>query len=523
MRITAAWPIADPSHSRSKRIIRARPTATILPLCSCSSWEATSTEGNRESLQYANPPVTDKEGYEKMWKEIALGLALTTSVGELAYGQGSLTSAKSYPASEIAASVEQVTKQTDSAVVEIEVERWFLSDSNAEPDRVGYLLSDHVVATGTILTGDGFIVTNHHVIKSAKKIAVKLSGESSVYVATLVGTDADTDLALLKIDASGLNHFDLQTVTVPAKGELVLALGNPFGFSHSVALGVVSSPNRELGDAPTPYIQTDASLNPGNSGGPLIDLKGRLLGINTLLFSYSGGSEGVGFAIPASTVKRVIDLLKEQGRVDRPHLGLVLQRLSPSIINALELNVKTGLLVADVDAGGAAEAAGLRPGDVIVAVNDGTVASYSDFVRNMSELRPGGEVRLSLMRDKHPLQVRVLPEYRSSLPQNLLDAVDPKRDAVERIGVLAINFDRDLRMLLSHPRFEDGAVIVARYGIPTGAAELKPGDILHQLNGAPIHSVADLRRTLQNIDSDAPLVFQVERNGELSYIAVEDE
>jgi S1-C subfamily serine protease len=263
--------------------------------------------------------------------------------------------------------LEQLSAKLAPAVVEIEVKAWEVSDSKEDPDRAGYLIHDGRIGTGVLLTETGEILTNHHMIRGAQRITVHLLGSNSSVSARITGDDPAADLALLKIEGSGLSHFDLPS-------------GRKVRQGNSVSLGIVSSPSRTLDDgAPTSYIQTDAPLNPGNSGGPLVDLDGHLVGINTLLFSHSGGNEGVGFAIPIETVTQSVVAMEAHGSVERPYLGVYLQPVTETLAHGLRLAEDSGLLVDDVEEHSPASEAGFEPGDVILSANGRDISDLETF------------------------------------------------------------------------------------------------------------------------------------------------
>ena len=208
---------------------------------------------------------------------------------------------------EEAQQIQRLVARIDPATVKIEVKRIEIQSPEDNSDQAGYLVSDEIFGGGTIVSTDGLIVTNEHVIHGAQSILVAVVGQDRPYKATILGRDSNVDLALLKIHAATPSHFDLNVTVYVQYGEFVRGIWLPFGLGHSVSFGIVSSPLRETDYGPYRYIQTDAPVNPGNSGGPLVDLRGNFVGINTLIYSFSGGSEGVGFALPLATVRRAVE------------------------------------------------------------------------------------------------------------------------------------------------------------------------------------------------------------------------
>ena len=304
--------------------------------------------------------------------------------------------------------IERLVARIDPATVKIEVKRIEIETSEDNADQVGYLVSNEIFGSGTIVSPDGLIVTNEHVVQGAQTILVSIAGEDRPYKATVLGRDRTSDLALLKIAAATPSHFDLNAGADVRYGEFVLAFGSPFGFAHSVSFGIVSSPLRETDYGPYRYIQTDAPVNPGNSGGPLVDLQGNLVGINTLIYSLSGGNEGVGFALPVPAVRRAVESIRRFGYVHRPDFGLSLERISDSISEGLHLP-RTGLLVEDVDSDRPLAQFGIESGDVLISVDGAAVGSFEDLDAATYALPDGKPVTLEFQEHLIAFLRRLLP------------------------------------------------------------------------------------------------------------------
>jgi len=254
------------------------------------------------------------------------------------------------------------------------------------------------LGSGVIASSDGYIVTNFHVVRGADAIVVRLADQSE-YPAKLIGNDSKSDLALLKIDARGLPAMPFGNSDRLEVGEPVMAIGNPFGLDQSVTTGIVSAKERFIGSGPyDDFIQTDASVNPGNSGGPLVDTRGALVGINTAIFSQTGGSVGIGFAIPVNTAKDVLRQLRESGKVVRGYLGVAVTPTTPEARKAAKLSGSHGALVAEVVSGSPAAAAGLKPGDVIARFNGDEIQDPHDLTRRVAGTPPGTQVKLDVVR-----------------------------------------------------------------------------------------------------------------------------
>jgi serine protease Do len=445
---------------------------------------------------------------------LLISLLIAVCAGAQANAQGDLKTTSQL--------IEQLVEKVNPAVVEIDVKGIEVGDPEKEPDRAGYLVHDHSMATGVILTQDGEILTNHHVVRGAQQITVHVLGSTRGYSARIIGDDPQADLALLKIDGSGLSHFELGTSARVRQGQIVLAMGNPFGFGHSVTLGLISSPSRELdGDSPTNYIQTDASINPGNSGGPLVDLDGRLVGINTLIYSLSGGSEGVGFAIPAEAVAHSVTAMETYGSVKRPYLGVTLQPVTETLARGLNLAARDGFLVDDIEPGGPASRSGIATGDVIIAAQGKPLTDWKSLQDVLDALIVGQPLVLQTERNRLERAVSIQPRYEGPRYVDLIDYANVSRDSINQVGIIAVSLNAGVRHLLPETRSSDGIVIAAKCdGIGYDTSELEAGDILHQVNGRPIHDVAGLRSYLLHAPPREPLVLQVERNSQLKYIAI---
>jgi serine protease Do len=254
------------------------------------------------------------------------------------------------------------------------------------------------LGSGFVVSADGYVVTNVHVVRGASEIVVRLADHSE-HQARLVGSDPRTDIALLKIDASGLPTLAFGDSDQAQVGEPVMAIGNPFGLEQTVTTGIVSAKERFIGAGPyDEFIQTDASINPGNSGGPLVDTRGALIGINTAIFSQSGGSIGIGFAIPVNVAKDVLPQLRATGKVTRGYLGVAVAPVPPEVRGALDLPPQRGALVAQVVPRSPAAAAGIRQGEVITAFQDAPIQSPTDLTRRVGRTPPGTRITLKVAR-----------------------------------------------------------------------------------------------------------------------------
>ena len=258
--------------------------------------------------------------------------------------------------------------------------------------------------TGFIIDGEGYILTNNHVVESADIITVTLQNEKE-YKAHLVGADPKTDIALIKIieetgEHASFSHLDLGDSEKVEVGEWVVAIGNPFGLSHTVTTGVVSAKGRNIGAGPyDEFIQTDASINPGNSGGPLLNMNGEVIGINTAIFSGSGGNVGIGFALPINMAKGILDELKQNGKVTRGWLGVMIQKITPELQESFKLKNPLGALVNDIAPNGPAERGGMKRGDVITRFDGVEITSMETLPKQVASIKPGKSVKVEVIRE----------------------------------------------------------------------------------------------------------------------------
>lgn len=408
-----------------------------------------------------------------------------------------------------------------------------------EEDRAqtALIVRQHAVGSGVIVDSSGYVITNAHVVEGAQRIQVALPlpssdsggqvpiGKRRILEARLLGQHKESDLALLKIDETGLPMLSLATLQRPQVGQLVIAIGSPEGLQNSVTMGVVSAVARQANpEKPLTYIQTDAPINPGNSGGPLVDMNGSVLGINTFILSQGGGSEGLGFAIPARVVDFVYHSLRAHGHVHRVEIGAASQEITSTLAEALHLQRHWGVIVADVTPGGPAAAAGLQVQDIILTADDRRIETLPSLSEALYLHRLDQAVKLEVLRgsEKKILYVPAI-EHRDHMDE-LLDEVNPQNSLVPRLGVLAIDLSDDLRSRLGNLRLPGGVIVVGRAAdliLPdTG---LQGGDIVHSINATSIDSVDSLRSAVAALKTGDPVAMQVERDGGLLYVSFEIE
>jgi serine protease Do len=379
-------------------------------------------------------------------------------------------------------------------------------------------------------------VTNAHVVEGARTVHVELlrlrePGEPGSILrprsrrlpARVVGSDIETDLAVLKVEAAGLPSLPLGDSDELRQGQLVLAFGSPLGLENSASLGVVSSVARQLApDSPMIYVQTDASINPGNSGGPLVDVDGRMVGLNTLIASQSGGDEGLGFAAPSNIVRSVFEQIRGQGRVRRGVLGVRAQTITPKLGDGLSLGVHSGVVISDVRPGGPAAAAGLRVGDVVVALDGKPMENARQLDVNVYQRALGDVVTVDVVRVGVRLSFGVTVRERPKDPDRFTSLVTPERNLVSRLGVLALELDADLLRAAGPLRGSEGVLVAARAGGSYGTEDdLRPGDVIYAVDGVSVRGLGELRQAVGRPPSGESLVLQIERGGELLFVVVE--
>lgn len=401
----------------------------------------------------------------------------------------------------------------------------------------GVLSRQRAGGSGVILH-DGYIVTNAHVVSYARRVRVMLSpprpgrdaGRSIVRPAgrlldaTIVGLDQETDLAVLKVDATGLPALPLADSDELRQGNMVLAFGSPLGLENSVTMGVVSAVGRQrTPEDPMVYVQTDAPINPGNSGGPLVDTTGRVVGINTYIMTQSGGSEGVGFAVPSNIVRTVFEQLRTTGRVRRGTLGVLPQSITPVLGTGLGLKRTSGVILADVAADGPGASAGLRPGDVVLSLDGRAMENARQFEVNIYRHRVGDIVALEVQRGDETVRTTAAIAERPDDPARFAELVDPKANLIARLGVLAVGIEPAVAARLPQLRAAGGVLIAGLLAEASGGDDggLQAGDVIIALNGSPVNALADLRARVDEIAEGGACVLQVQRGPLLMYVVLE--
>src|SRR5229473_93408 len=428
-------------------------------------------------------------------------------------------------------SLQALASRVSPAVVQITV-TGFGPEGEKSKDGVSLVVRQRAIGSGVILDPNGYIMTNAHVVEGAQQIRVVLPsptansqleivplGKRQVLDAKLVGEDKDIDLALLKVEGHDFPTLQLGPIRSVHPGEFVMAIGSPEGLQNSVTLGIVSSVWRQPDpDRPMVYVQTDAPINPGNSGGPLVDLDGYMVGLNTFILTEGGGSEGLGFAIPARIVQCVYEDLRRYGHVRRLQIQANVQEITPAMAKGLGLSQDWGVLVSDVVPDGPANKAGLHVQDIVYAVDDRQIAGLPGFTAALYLHSPDTPLKLDVLRgpQKVSLYVPVLQQYDVENDLVNLDA----HSLLERLGLYVVDLNDKVRAALPDLRFPSGVIVVGQSSeLNSATSRLRAGDVIHTLNQTPIDSVEQLRAMLRNLRLGQAVVLQIERAGKLQYVA----
>lgn len=361
--------------------------------------------------------------------------------------------------------------------------------------------------SGFIISKDGFILTNNHVVEGADSIKVTLSDDRD-FTAKVIGTDPQTDVALIKIeDPDNLPVLPLGDSSALEAGEWVIAIGNPFGLSQTVTVGVVSATGRSgVGiNEYENFIQTDAAINPGNSGGPLINGRGEVVGINTALFSKTGGYMGIGFAIPINMAKSIEDQLQKEGKVTRGWLGVVIQNVSKELAESFGLKKAEGILISEVQDDSPASAAGLKQGDVIIRLNNVDLTDVTDLRNRVALLKPESKAMLEIIRDGRKKKIQVsIGEQPSSFAKGGPGASGNK--SLDQYGLTLQELTPEIAKKFEYQEGSGLIISDVEEGSPAAEAGLKPGHLIEEVNREPVTSLQDLDNALKNSNSDKVLL-----------------
>jgi serine protease Do len=360
----------------------------------------------------------------------------------------------------------------------------------------------HGLGSGFIISSDGIILTNAHVVRDASEVVVKLTDRRE-FRAKVLGSDPQSDVAVLKIDAKNLPVVPLAKANDLKVGEWVLAIGSPYGLDNTVTAGVVSAKGRSLPDGNVPFIQTDVAVNPGNSGGPLFNTRGEVVGINSQIYSQTGGYQGLSFAIPIDVANKIKNQIVATGKVVHAKLGVTVQEVNQGFADSFNLATPEGALISNVERGGPADKAGLKAGDVIRSLNGQKIVSSVDLPSMVGLSTPGEKITLDIWRQGKPLQV-------SATLGNASDKV--ARDDVKVDDASAkLRLGLSLRPLDSSERRESGiasGLLIQDAGGAAASAGVQPGDVLLSVNGRPVNSVDQVREVVGKAGKSVALLIQ---------------
>ena len=397
-----------------------------------------------------------------------------------------------------------------------------------------YIAKETGLGSGIVVDPTGYILTNAHVVEHATSVSVRVFRhrnqqvggieDAELFTATIVGRDAMTDLALLKVEASDLPSLKLADSDQVHVGQLALAFGSPLGLENTVTMGVISSTQRQLNSStPVVYLQTDAAINPGNSGGPLVDIRGEVIGMNTLIASQSGGSEGVGFSIPSNTVSHVYDQLRRHGHVRRGFIGIIANKITPTLANGLGLPVQSGIILEDVVPNSSADRSGLRPGDILLAVDGKFFADPRALSVLLFQKRIGDVIVFKVQRGAQALNVNVPVTEREGDPESILDPTQSAGNIIPKLGIVGIQITDSVAQLIPPTRSPGGILVTAlTAGGNATIFGLQPGDVMHLLNRTRLDSLETLRKALAELKPGDPVVVSIERGGQLNYIVFDN-
>jgi serine protease Do len=391
-------------------------------------------------------------------------------------------------------------------------------DDDDLPDQLG-------AGSGFFISQDGYIVTNNHVVEGADEITVKFSDDRELK-AKLIGRDEATDLAVIKVEGKNFPYVDFETQAKPRVGDWVIAIGNPFALGGTVTAGIVSAYGRDIGEQYVDYIQIDAPINRGNSGGPTFDVYGRVIGINTAIYSPNGAYAGIGFAIPADVADAITKQLIKGGRVDRGYLGVTIGSISEDMQQSLNLPTKSGAYITDIVAGGPADRAGLKVGDIVVRVNGQSVKDNTDLTRRVAQARAGDVIKLDVLRNgkTESLQVRsgTRPSEKELNAQNggggdeNATPKSPEAQGTAVLGLTVAPLDPAARQRYHVPQSVNGVVITGT--VPhTDAAKkgFRAGDLIIMADNRPVTSVAQLQSVVNAVKASGrpSVLLLVQRDG----------
>lgn len=445
------------------------------------------------------------------------------------------SSASPNPLAQLNSSIQDVVAKASAAVVQIKVSGYGQEDQHSTHNTM-LVVRQHVVGSGIIVDPYGYILTNAHVVEGAQRIRVILpprpvdsqldlrtTARVQILDARLMGKNKDSDIALLKVEAKGLPYLHLRANVPVHQGELVFAIGSPEGLQDTVTMGMVSAVTRQVDpNDPMVYVQTDAAINPGNSGGPLIDVNGNIVGMNTMMLSHGGGSEGLGFALPAAIVDFDYENLRKYGHVQRVTIGISAQDITPPLAAGLGLARNWGAIVSDVQADGPAKVAGLERGDIVLAIDGRAIRGVPDLVAALYLHSSADNLKMEVLRGEDRLLFKVPAVAHSDKLSDLSDIPVDQQALISRLDVLVTDLDARIAPLVHAEDLLCGVVVIGETEAPGSAQTgLAPGDIILALNNTPVESVSKLRAIVHNLKPGDAVALEVQHNRKLEYVAFE--
>lgn len=433
-------------------------------------------------------------------------------------------------------SIEDLVQRVSPSVVQILVTGYGTNQDIDRGQTSAVIGRRRAIGSGVIVDPEGYIVTNAHVVNGAQNIEVIVpprlasaatldadqSTQGKSYQALIVGVAPEIDLGVIKIEAHDLPALSVRGPIAPARqGELVFAFGSPEGLRNTVTMGVVSAVARQPDpDSPLVYVQTDTPINPGNSGGPLVDADGELIGINTFIFSTSGGNQGLGFAIPAGIVASAYPQLLKYGHIHQPSIGALVQTITPELAAGLHLERDFGVVVSDILPGSPADTAGLRVQDIILSVDGSPTGSLPLFAHSLNLHKGGEHAKVEVLRGSDRVQLDIPLEERPHKEDSLADIADPVNNLVRPLNIIGVELTLDLARSLPDLRIPTGVIVAARTsGSRTEEIPLQTGDVIHAFNGITITTLDGLREALAKQKSGEAVALQIERYGQIFYVS----
>jgi serine protease Do len=429
-------------------------------------------------------------------------------------------------------SVDALMKKVWPSVVQILVSGYAARDEGLPGDTAVVLGPQQSTGSGFVIDADGYIITNAHVVNGARRVqvvvrpanadgslAVALTPRAKIFEARIVGITTEFDLALLKIDGMKLPSLPLATYSDLRQGETVFAFGSPMGLRNSLTHGLVSAVARQLSpDSPLIYVQTDAPVNPGNSGGPLVNIRGEVVGVNTFILSQSGGNEGLGFAVPSATTRTVFRQLRQYGHLRRQEIGVSMQTITQAMAAALGLAKDYGVIVSDVRPDGPAAKAGVAVGDILVSV-DGEPAENLPTVTYNFRLRDTPKnVQLVVLRGGAQVSISVAPQEERADFESVSSMADPEKHLVGELGIIGIEIDATVAAAASGLRDPYGIIVIARAATGSAAFPIQPRDVIRSINNRRVATLASLRESVRALKPGTPVTLQIQREGRLMYL-----